>query len=213
MKKNDFFENQRVVSLFIENHNLFGALLPPVQVWDPVEQTKQLARCEVETHGLIGTPWCGIEFFTTVVNDCLFSPPKPFDDRDLIFDKFQDFVLHGDWERSGVSSLGRVKRKYTDRQDSAYTKEGNFKARKNFVLDITKSSDLVESCFDSDCFPDNTAIIKSELTNIRIAVASPLPLYLLESSLYLLHWAQKLLLSGLPGLAWLNSRRKFTTRV
>lgn len=38
-----------------------------------------------------------------------------------------------------------------------------------------------------ECFPDNTALIKSELAKIRIAVASPLPVYLLES--WLLHWA------------------------
>lgn len=195
-KKKDFYEKRRTVSLFIENHNLFGALLPPVEGWDPVKQTKQLAHCEVEPHGLIGTPWCDIDFFTPVVNDCLFSPPQPFDKRDRIFDRYQDFVLYGDWEKSGVSSMGRVKWRYTDKEDPSYSKESSFKARKNFVLDITASDELVETCFGADSFPDNTAIIKSKLAKIRIRVASPLPLYLLESGL--LDWANHYYL-GWPG--------------
>lgn len=38
----DFCEGQRFVSIFIENHNLFGALQPTVEAWNPSEQTKDL---------------------------------------------------------------------------------------------------------------------------------------------------------------------------
>lgn len=70
---------------------------------------------------------------------------------------------------------------YKDKGDKQYRRKGNFKARKNFVLDITSTDDLSNLCFSQECFPDNTAIIKSELAKIRIAVASALPLYMFES--------------------------------
>lgn len=110
----------------------------------------------------------------------------PFKDNSRIYDRFTDFILHGDWERSGVSSLGRVKWNYIDHEDQSYNKTGSFKARKNFVLDIMSADDLADYCFSQPSFVKNTAIIKSELAKIGIAVASLLPLYLLES--WLLHW-------------------------
>lgn len=63
-KKKDFVEDRRFLSLFIENHNLFGALQPPVEGWDPMEQTAKLAANEVEPHGLVGSEkYYGDEFF------------------------------------------------------------------------------------------------------------------------------------------------------
>lgn len=45
---------------------------------------------------------------------------------------------------------------------------------------------LKAKCFSAEAFVENAAIIKSELAKIRMAAASHLPLYLLES--WILHW-------------------------
>lgn len=92
-----------------------------------------------------------------------------------------------DWSPFSVISGGQSNTGIAPSHDRMYVyartgnagRKGNFKARKNFVLDITSASDLSDLCFSQDCFPDNTAIIKSELATIRIAVASTLPLYML----------------------------------
>lgn len=135
-----------------------------------------MANCDVEPRDLIGTPWFGIDFFNIMAHDCLSKPAKPFWDNNLI-----DFIHLGEWDRSGVSSFGRVEGLYIDHDDKNYEKKRSFKACKNFFIDIMNSYKLKAKCFSAEAFVENAAIIKSELAKIRMAAASPLPLYLLES--------------------------------
>lgn len=188
-KKKDFIEKRREVSLFIENHNLFGALQPPVEGWDPVEQTRALATSSPADHGLKGSPDTSFE---EIARNSLLYFARPVDVRHEIY-SFRDFLLKGDWERSGASSFGRVEWSYHDQYDDTWDKKGKFKARKNFILDILHVDELAEKCYGQEDFPNNTALIKSELAKIRIAVASPLEAYLLES--FVLHWSNHFYLS------------------
>lgn len=192
-KKKDFIEKRRQVSVYIETHNLFGALQPPVEGWDPVTQTKELASCDIPIHGLLGTDLVGDNFFSSSMNSCLRAEPLKLRDFEKMYPDLKDFLLYADWERSGTSSLGRVEWTYTDPKDSKYSKIGSFKARKNFVLDLMTTEDLAQYCLGESAHIHNVAIIKSELAKIRIAVSSPLALYLLES--WLLHWAHSFYLN------------------
>lgn len=177
-KKKEFTENRRIVSVFIENHNLFGSLQPPVEGWDPVTQTQALAGSTPRVHGMIGTPWQGVDFFRSIARAKL-SVPKHHE-NDVNYYELKDFIANADWERSGASSIGRVKWSYKDEKDPAYNRSGTFKARKNFVLDLFTVEEVASMCLDAYEHVDNVAIIKSELAKIRIAVASPIQLYLLE---------------------------------
>lgn len=77
--------------------------MPPVEGWDPVDQTRVLASCVVEAHGLIGTPLIGHDFFDTVTDSCLHKPPKPWSEHDVICVSLEQFIQEGDWERSGLA--------------------------------------------------------------------------------------------------------------
>lgn len=189
LKKKDFWQTRDAVSVFIENHNLFGALLPPVEGWDPVSQTRALASCDPEPHGLLYGPpeYKPDVYFNQIADLELFRGPKARTGPRLGIVDLQSFIMIGDWERSGASSIGRIPWSYIDQEDPEYNKSGVFKARKNLVLDVMEASELAEECLSKREHVKNTAIIKSELAKIRIAVASPLEVYLLES--YVMEWA------------------------
>lgn len=187
-KKTVFLQDRRTVSVFIENHNLFGALQPPVEGWDPVRQTEALASNTLPEHGLIGTEkYYGDDFFQRTADGCLRTPALRRSDDDKRYGHFRDYVETGPWERSGAASFGRVTWRLEDLEDSTYDKSGSFKARKNFILDTVPVEELNRACLCKEDHTHNVALVKSELAKIRIAVSSPLELYLLES--WVLDWA------------------------
>lgn len=159
-----------------ETAGLFGALLPPVEGWDPVDQTRDLAAGGGFVHGLVADPaWDADEMLRRIRTLADYGPTRRPDDRSL-----DDYLFAGDWERAGSASFGRVEYR-VDTPDG--TRHGHFKARKNIVMDVTSFETLRERVRGYDR-QENRALVKSELGKIRIAVASPLETYLQMGWLY-----------------------------
>lgn len=158
--------------LFYENHSLGGALLPPVEGFDPVQQTLTLAASGQNNHGLDPKHNNDLPTFSRLVNRLETPPVDEVNPRSLA-----EFISdYPTWERAGASSLGRVKWSMP-----STGKHGKFKARKNLLIDVWQLDDIIEAVRKYGPKQANEALIKSELAKIRIAVASPLEVYLQQS--------------------------------
>lgn len=94
---------------------------------------------------------------------------------------FRQWLWEEEWARSGASSLGTVK--YTLEAEGE-RKSGHFKARKNFLLDV-EDFDAFEERVRGHLSQDNIALIKTELSKIRLAVLCPVEVYLMQAWLFL----------------------------
>lgn len=96
-------------------------------------------------------------------------------------------------------------------------KEGRFKARKNFLLDV-ENFDRLQAKIRRHYTQDNVALIKTELSKIRLAVSCPVEVYLMQAWLFLVtgnaytNWPANTLEESLPRelarqeLTWLRLR-------
>jgi hypothetical protein len=82
----------------------------------------------------------------------------------------EDYVLSGEWETGGSSSIGRV-------EWEAYDSKGHFKARKNLVPDVVDLQWLAHRTQICDR-QVNVTLLKNELGKVRLAVASNIEIYL-----------------------------------
>jgi len=146
----------------VECAGLTGYRNLPFPGFDAVAETQALAHGG-EDHGLERRDLA--PSFLSAVDRLLAVYPK-----EVSVPQFQDFVLSGDWATAGASSVGRVEWSWDD-------DAGSFKARKNLVpevVDLNKYYPTVEESRSQV----NYAIIKSELSKVRVAVASDLPIFL-----------------------------------
>jgi hypothetical protein len=151
---------------------LTGYRNPPFPGFDPVAETAKLA----DGGGRRGLdPETSLDTFRNIAHEVLGNViPKP-----VVWQSFHDFVLSGEWETPGSSSVGRVEWAFGE-------EKGHFKARKNLVPDVVDLEQLAEDCV-KETAQSNIAIIKSELGKIRMAVASDMHTYLKMS------WLTKLM--------------------
>lgn len=173
-RKNELPDHDRVS--FYECAALYGALCPPVPGWDPVSETRDLANGGQVAHGLLSGYWLRPEHILAKISGLAqFPEAKPHDVRG-----FEEWLRSCDWERSGSSSIGRVRYEV---QDKSGVRAGHFKARKNLVLDVVPFDEVLSRA-RKHCSQDNKALIKSEFGKIRLAVAAPLETYLQQAFLY-----------------------------
>lgn len=121
--------------------------------------------------------------------------PSDLRPSEYIDETFLSFIRAGRWERAGSSSIGRVEISFVT--DGKLARK-RFKSRKNFLLDLYTAESLYNRCL-AMTEQANTALIKSELGKIRIAVASPVEHYLMYSwllsktgSFYTARWGNTL---------------------
>lgn len=173
-RKNELSDHDRV-SLY-ECAALYGALCPPVPGWDPVRETRDLATGGQVAHGLLSGDWLRSDHILDMIAGLAqFPEAKPHDVRG-----FDEWLQSCEWERSGSSSIGRVRYEIDDRLGK---RTGHFKARKNLVMDVVPFEE-VRDRVRSHATQDNRALIKSEFGKIRLAVAAPLETYLQQAYLY-----------------------------
>nr|AUX13136.1 polymerase [Lonestar tick totivirus] len=162
------------VSLY-EVGGLYGAMTPPVPSWDPIEETRALAESGQTAHGLLFTPEYSQQAILDYIRGLVdHAGPEGRESS------FREWLESAEWERAGSSSLGTVE--YEVEIDGEKVRD-HFKARKNLVLDVIPLDDLeqgVRTCTSQD----NVALVKSEFAKIRIAVSSPLLVYLGQAWLY-----------------------------
>lgn len=173
-RKNELSDHDRV-SLY-ECAALFGALCPPVPGWDPVQETRDLATGGQVAHGLLSGDWLRANhILDKIAGLAQFPEAKPHDVRN-----FDEWLRSCEWERSGSSSIGRVRYEVDDRLGR---RTGHFKARKNLVMDVVPYEEVNQRVREHNT-QDNHALIKSEFGKIRLAVAAPLETYLQQAYLY-----------------------------
>nr|WAK77286.1 MAG: RNA-dependent RNA polymerase [Totiviridae sp.] len=163
---------------FYEVASLYGAMCPPVPGWDPVDKTRELAHGGADAHGLIlgQFPDFDNRHFLAAIGDLACVPPHSTPDvRDFV-----RWLWDEEWARSGAASLGYVEYELDDEEGQ---KRGRFKARKNLILDVIPFDELVARAL-SYRRQDNVALIKTELSKIRLAVSSPVETYLGQAWLF-----------------------------
>lgn len=158
---------------------LYSTICPPVPGWDAIEKTCELVEGGQDEHGLIFSNCRGYtsDDFVTAIRNLAGLPPKDNPNTR----SFHQWLRDAEWARSGSSSLGRVE--YELAVDGE-VKRGHFKAWKNFLLDV-ESLDVLEDRVRHSTTPDNVALIKTELSKIRLAVSSPVETYLAQAWLFL----------------------------
>lgn len=163
------------VSLY-EVASLYGAMSPPIPDWDPVEETRELAQSGQTYHGLYHSGQYSqqgvLDSIHELANVAGPTPPRAV--------SFREWLESATWERSGSSSIGKVS---YELDDEGTTVRGYFKARKNLILDIMDPEEIVALVM-STSDQDNNAIIKPELGKARIAVSSPLGVYMGQSWMF-----------------------------
>nr|WAK77465.1 MAG: RNA-dependent RNA polymerase [Totiviridae sp.] len=165
---------------YYECASLYGAMCPPVPGWDPILETRELAQGGQDEHGLLLSSRDGYapEDFCAAIEDLAALPPRDSPDVRT----FREFLESEEWARAGASSIGTVE---FSLEAEGTRKTGRFKARKNFLLDVVELDDLerrVRECREQK----NIALIKTELSKIRLAVSSPVEVYLPQTWLFLL---------------------------
>nr|WAK77261.1 MAG: RNA-dependent RNA polymerase [Totiviridae sp.] len=178
----DFVKKERVLipadlrtSLY-EVASLYGAMTPPVPGWDPVEETEALAKSGQSQHGLLGFERYGQPAILEAITRLGDIPGPPARKAE----SFRSWLESAVWERSGSSSIGDVEYELSDGRE---TERGHFRARKNLILDV-KTPDELESLVLGCDRQENNALVKAEFSKIRIAVSSPLAVYLGQSWFY-----------------------------
>lgn len=146
-------------SSYVEASVLSGYRNLPFPGFEPELETEKLANGG-DPHNYFGFK------FKDLVDEFL----PMYATKDVKYRSFKDFVVSGEWSTSGASSIGRVEVEHLGNTES-------FKARKNFVPDVSNLDDIYQICLTWNK-QENYSIIKSELGKVRMAVASDLPMYL-----------------------------------
>jgi hypothetical protein len=136
---------------------------PPFPGFDRVEETRKLADGG-EPHGL--KRMRGIEEFRKIADEILDIPGDT-----VPWMSFEDYVVSGEWETTGSSSVGRVEWEFEGEAGKS------FKAKKNLVPDVYDLRDLAWESVE-EVEQENRSLEKSELGKIRIAVAGDIYTYL-----------------------------------
>ncbi|ANH79339.1 RNA-dependent RNA polymerase [Golden shiner totivirus] len=121
-------------------------------------------------HGLIDYNW-DLQFLTSLKE---ISKDNLHEKRDYI--TFENYVKDGKWITAGSSSIGHVDWEFD-------SESGKFKARKNMLTNIYTRNEIWEIIKDWDGKIVSRAIIKGEMSKIRLAVASNIQMYIYESYL------------------------------
>nr|UHS72421.1 MAG: putative RNA-dependent RNA polymerase [Totiviridae sp.] len=140
--------------------------------YDLKEEMNELAKGG-EEHGLEGENWnktCNTILDELIANTIVTK---------IDYISFEDFVKEGKWLTNGSSSIGEV---FWERGEES----GHFKARKNMLLELYTAEELIDLVNKWDCKLKNKTVIKNELGKVRLAVASPIEDYLIESYLFYL---------------------------
>lgn len=156
--------------LFAELGVLSGYQQEPVDGFDKVEKTKELAEGGND-HGLPGDKWK--DTFNTYLAKLSFNDAK----HTRWFKTLKEYIYSEEWCTAGSSSIGKVE----------YTKDGktyHFKARKNMLPMIMTLDEIYDLAANWDGRLHSKAITKNELGKIRIAVASDVAAYLNESFIF-----------------------------
>lgn len=163
------------VSLY-EVASLYGAMSPPIPDWDPIEETRELAQSGQTAHGLYHEGEYNqqgvLDSIRELANVAGPTPAKPL--------SFREWLESATWERSGSSSVGKIS---FELEDEGTTVRGFFKARKNLILDVMSPEEIVALVMSTRT-QENNAIIKPELGKARIAVSSPLGIYMGQSWMF-----------------------------
>lgn len=157
-------------------------------MWDPVAQAEALAGGGLLDHGVPGlSGWDQDAVLARIADLRRHARVHPSTTQTL-----PEWLEVGDWERSGSASFGRV---CFEVSTSEGTKCSHFKARRNLLMDVTEFDELYRRV-STYAKQENRALIKSELGKIRIAVASPLKMYLQMNWMYALRGELLLVLAG-----------------
>lgn len=152
---------------YCECGGVSGYRNPPFGDFDFVAESKRLADGG-EQHGLVGTSWS--EWFDEAVEDAtLFAQPKKVEYMSL-----RDYIASDLASTHGASSFGKVEWEFEG-------EHGHFKARKNFILDITTVDYLYEQTLLHLGKQVNKSFIKPELGKMRIAVTGDIWSYFSQS--------------------------------
>lgn len=176
-----------VKELFAELNTLTGyqqlpfpgdnSTIPP---FDEGKEIRELATGG-NRHGLVGLDW-DKEFETSLEEVSHDS----YNER-IEWISLEDYIRSAEWATSGSSSIGKV--------TWVYDKDtGKIKARKNMLTYIYSFEEIIELVKRWSGQGENKPVVKSELGKVRLAVASGLEGYILES------WMMKL--SGHRYKAW-----------
>nr|UHS72429.1 MAG: putative RNA-dependent RNA polymerase [Totiviridae sp.] len=121
-------------------------------------------------HGLRNTNWENT--FKESLKEV--SKSKLYEEREYI--EFEEYVKKGKWLTSGSSSIGHVEWEFDG-------DKGKFKARKNMIENVYTENELWQLVKNWDGTIKSRAIIKGEMSKIRLAVASNIEMYIYESYL------------------------------
>lgn len=146
----------------VECATISGYRNPPFPGFDMVEEARKLAEGGGE-HGLSEST--SLTEFKTIAEMVLTMSGEAVGWSDFV-----KYVMDGEWETTGSSSVGVVEWEYD-------AESGHFKARKNLVPDVVNLLTLALEAYVNKT-QRNVAILKSELAKLRLAVASDMETYL-----------------------------------
>lgn len=154
---------------FVEINSLAGYQQVEPEGWDMKKEVEELAYGGNE-HGLIGTD-ANAEFrkaLDAITPGVEYSPK---------YRTFYDYIDSGDWMTSGSSSIGSVNWSHGDTK-------GHFKCRKNMLFAYYTTQELVDYALEGEPRLMSRAFVKPELAKRRIAIASDMKSYLLDSYIF-----------------------------
>lgn len=141
---------------YCEASGLSGYRNPPFQNFDFIAETKKLAEGG-EEHGIVGEDW--IEEFKNAATAVRGGSIA----KSVEWMTLEDFIASDLATTGGASTWGKVEWEFEG-------EKGKFKARKNFLLDITTPEFLAKETRANLGKQVNKSFIKSELGKMRIAV-------------------------------------------
>jgi hypothetical protein len=152
---------------YCESTGVSGYRNPPFQNFDYFEETRKLSQGG-ETHGQTGTDWLRIfdEASRDVQGD---SVPQTVEYLTLA-----QYIESDLASTAGASTFGKVEWEFEG-------ETGKFKARKNFLLDITTVQYLADETMAHLGVQVNKSFIKPELGKMRIAVTGDIWSYFSQS--------------------------------
>lgn len=154
---------------FAEINSLAGYQQAEPEGWDMKAEVEELAFGGGE-HGLVDTDETA-EFARALeaVASKVTHTPK--------YQTFEEYIRSGAWMTSGSSSIGQVEWSYGD-------STGKFKCRKNMLFAYFTAEELIEYSLSGEPRLQSSAFVKPELAKRRIAIASEMKPYLLDSYIF-----------------------------
>nr|UHS72448.1 MAG: putative RNA-dependent RNA polymerase [Totiviridae sp.] len=146
---------------------LTGYLQTNPRGFDLEEEFYKLANAGNE-HGLVGSDWNRI--FDDKVRSLFTREELP------PFMTLREYIDSGKWLTAGSSSIGKVEWSMAD-------EKGKFKARKNMLVELFTADEIYNMANEWDGKIINKVFTKDELGKRRLAVASNIESYLVESYL------------------------------